>query len=144
MARADKVGEGFGGGGAGMGRAIAGKASGAKAKLTSTGKAKVNEYKTSSTKKYEAPVKGSGKQKYQNVIKEARVDTKAPRKQDIKDFSKSMKPVGVKPSKQEITRKAGKSPNIAKQIDRETKVQKGVRTEKPSTPKVPVKKSGKK
>ena len=144
MARADKVGEGFGGGGAGMGRAIAGKASGAKAKLTSTGKAKVNEYKTNPSKKYEPTIKGSGKPKYQNVIKEARVDTKAPRKQEIKDFAPGRKPVGTKPSKQEITRKAGKAPNIAKQIDRETKVGKGQRTEKPLTPKVPVKKSGKK
>ena len=144
MARTDRMFEG-GGSPSGIGRAIAGKASGAKMKLTSTGKAKVNEYNTSSTKKYEAPVKGSGKPKYQNAIKEIRVDTKAPGKEAAKGAAGVLKNTKFgKPSKQEITRKEGKKPNIAKQIDRETKVQKGVRTEKPLTPKVPVKKSGKK
>jgi hypothetical protein len=92
------------------------------------------------SKAYDPPVKGSGKPKYQNVIKSERVDTKAPRKDPIANASKVLKSLGKKTSKQEITRKAGKSKNIAKEIDRENKVTKGVRTEKPKTPKVPVKK----
>ena len=144
MARADRIEGSVPVGGAGdSGRAIAGKASGARAGLTSTGKAKVQEYQTSSTKKYEPPVKGSGKPKYQNVIKEARVDTKAPRKEEIKNVRQITKAPDAKVSKKEITRKASNEPNIAKQIDREYKVEKGVRTESPSTPKVPVKGSQK-
>ena len=91
---------------------------------------------------YAAPKKGTGKPKYQNVIKSERVNTKEPRKEPIKNVSKVLKSLGTKTSKQEVTRKAGKSPNIAKQIDREYKEQKGVRTAKPSTPKVPVKPRG--
>ena len=91
---------------------------------------------------YAAPKKGSGKPKYQNVIKSERVNTKEPRKEPIRNVSKVLKSLGTKTTKQEVTRKAGKSPNIAKQIDREEKVRKGVRTEKPSTPKVPVKPRG--
>ena len=147
MASASRI-EGIAGGSgrgvsSGMTRASAGKASGAKAKLTSTGKAKVEEYKSSSTKRYEAPVKGSGKPKYQNVTKEGRVDTKAARKEALKKGVNILKPIGVKPGKQEITRKAGKEPNIAKMIDREAKELKGQRTPKrvPGvTPKLPVKK----
>ena len=142
MARADKVGEGFGGGGAGMGRAIAGKASGAKAKLTSTGKAKVNEYKTNPSKKYEPPVKGSGKPKYQNVVKEGRLNTK---KSQVESTTKvKEKILGKNVTKQEKRAIGNRVANTAKMIDRETKVGKGQRTEKPLTPKVPVKKSGKK
>ena len=81
-------------------KAVAGKASGAKAKLISKGKSKVEEYKSSSTKKYEAPVKGSGKPKYQNVTKEGRVDTKAARKEALKKGANILKPIGVKPGKQ--------------------------------------------
>jgi predicted Zn-dependent peptidase len=45
-------------------------------------------------------------------------------------------------TKQELIRQAGKKPNVAKQIDREYKERKGVRTAKPKTPKVPVKPRG--
>jgi thiamine pyrophosphate-dependent acetolactate synthase large subunit-like protein len=100
----------------------------------STGKAKIEAYKKSSTKKYEQPVKGSGKPKYQNVIKEARLQPK-------RDAT-IVTSMGKKLSSQQITRKASKSPNLAKQIDREYKVQKGIRTEKSSV-KVPIKKRGK-
>lgn len=89
-------------------------------------------------KKYDPPVKGSGKPKYQNVVKEARTDTKAPSKASLKTMKEL---VGKKVTKQELNRKAGKKPNVAKEIDRENKVTKGVRTEKPKTPKVPVKKT---
>ena len=109
------------------------------AKGASTGLKKVL---AAESKMYDAPKKGSGKPKYQNVIKSQRVDTKEPRKEPIKNVSKVLKSLGTKTSKQEVTRKAGKSPNLAKQIDREEKVRKGVRTEKPSTPKVPVKRKG--
>ena len=119
---------------------VAGKASGAKAGMVSKGKAKVEEYKTKPSKTYEPPVKGSGKPKYQNVIKEARVDTKAPGKKAAQGAAKVLRDTRYgKPSKEEIMRKESKRPNIAKQIDREEKVRKGVRTEKPSTPRVPVK-----
>ena len=113
---------------------VAGKASGAKAGMVSTGKAKAE---SADSKKYEPSVKGSGKPKYQNVVKEARVDTKAPRKEEIKSAIKNM--TGRNVSEKEASRKASKKENIAKQIDREEKVRKGVRTESPSTPKVPVK-----
>jgi|LakMenE18May11ns_1017448.scaffolds.fasta_scaffold9048769_1 hypothetical protein len=96
----------------------------------STGKAKVEAYKKSSSKKYEAPVKGSGKPKYQNVIKEARVNTKqAERKVSLG---------GKKLTRSESQARTRNTPNLAKQIDREYKVQKGIRTEK-SNIKVPVK-----
>ena len=98
----------------------------------STGKAKVESYKKSSSKKYEAPVKGSGKPKYQNVIKEARVNTKQASKLDSLG--------GKKLNKSESQSRTRTAPNLAKQIDREYKTQKGVRTAKPTTPKVPVKK----
>jgi len=90
---------------------------------------------------YEQPKKGRGKPKYQNVIKEARVDTKAPGKKARKEASKVLKNTRFgRVSKQEITRKESKAKNIAKEIDREEKVRKGVRTEKPAT-KTPVKRS---
>ena len=121
-----------------------------KPKTSATSSAKVTKPKISTGKAkaiaapgktYEQPVKGSGKPKYQNVIKEARTDTKATRKESIKKGQSILKPIGVKATKQEITRKASKEPNIAKQIDREYKEQKGVRTAKPATPKVPIKKN---
>ena len=115
---------------------VAGKASGAKAGMVSKGKAKVEEYKTKPSKTYEPPVKGSGKPKYQNVVKEARINTKKAAIQSVKTMSKI---TGKKVSDAAAKRKADKMPNTAKQIDREYKVQKGVRTEKPSTPRVPVK-----
>ena len=90
-------------------------------------------------KRFDEPVKGSGKPKYQNVVKSERVDTKASDKARIKSGSKIL---GMNTTKQAVTRKAGKKPNVAKEIDREYKVQKGVRTEKPKTPKIPVKPRG--
>ena len=110
-----------------------------KDKAPSTG---LKKFLGQESKMYEPAKKGSGKPKYQNVIKSERVNTKEPRKEPIKNVSKVLKSLGTKTSKQEVTRKAGKSPNIAKQIDREEKVRKGVRTEKPSTKKVPVKPRG--
>ena len=100
----------------------------------STGKAKIDAAKKSSTKKYEAPVKGSGKPKYQNVIKEARLQPK-------KAVQSTTTLMGRKRSAQEISRKAEKKPNLAQQIDREYKIQKGVRTAKSTGSKIPVKKS---
>jgi len=88
-------------------------------------------------KKYDPPVKGSGKEKYQNVIKSERLDTKASSKANLKTIKEL---VGKKVTKQELNRKAGKKPNVAKEIDREQKITKGVRTAKPTTPKVAVKK----
>ena len=102
-------------------------------KAMSTGKAKITVYKESSTKKYEPPVKGSGKPKYQNVIKEGRLQPK-----------KAAAPTslaGKKLKAEQIKRIAQKNPNLAKEIDREAKMKKGQITAKPSTPKVPVKKS---
>ena len=84
-------------------------------------------------KMYEPIKKGSGKPKYQNVIKEARVDTKKPTVTRV---------AGKALTKAEAKAKMKKSPNIPKQIDREAKEKKGQRTAKPSTKKVPVKKSG--
>jgi hypothetical protein len=107
-----------------------------KDKAPSTG---LKKFYGQEAKKYEPPVKGSGKEKYQNVIKSERLDTKASSKASLKTIKEL---VGKKVTKQELNRKAGKKPNVAKQIDREEKVRKGVRTEKPSTPKVPVKPRG--
>ena len=82
---------------------------------------------------YKEPKKGSGKPKYQNVIKEARVNTKKVTTARI---------AGKTLTKAEAKAKANKSPNLAKEIDREAKEKKGQRTAKPSTPKVPVKARG--
>ena len=116
---------------------VAGKASGAKAGMVSKGKAKVEEYKTKPSKTYEPPVKGSGKPKYQNVTKENRLNTKE-RQVNITKHVKE-KIAGKKVTQQEKRALGNKAENVAKQIDREYKVQKGVRTEKLSTPRVPVK-----
>ena len=88
-------------------------------------------------KEYNQPVKGSGKPKYQNVVKEARLDTKK-RTVDITTHVKQNL-VGKKVTAQEKRAIGNKAENTAKLIDREHKVEKGVRTESPSTPKVPVK-----
>jgi len=101
------------------------------AKGSSTG---LKKFLGQEEKMYEPRKKGTGKLKYQNVIKEARVDTK-----------KDTKPVAVagkKLTKSEAQARNRKAENIAKQIDREEKIRKGVRTEKPSTKKVPVKPRG--
>ena len=90
-------------------------------------------------KRFNQPVLGSGKPKYQDVVKSERTNTKASSKESIKSGSKVL---GKKRTKQEVNRKADKKPNVAKQIDREYKERKGVRTAKPSTPKVPVKPRG--
>jgi hypothetical protein len=100
----------------------------------STGKSKVVASQKNPAKKYEPPVKGSGKPRYQNAIKEARINTK--------QASKMSDLAGRKLSKSESQARTRNAPNIAKQIDREYKVQKGVRTEK-SNVKVPIKKRGK-
>jgi hypothetical protein len=91
----------------------------------------------SEEQKYAPGKKGSGKPKYQNTVKEARVNTRAEAKQSIKNVSKI---TGKKLTEKDISRKAEKRPNLAKQIDREEKVRKGVRTEKSAT-KTPVKRS---
>ena len=101
-----------------------------KDKAPSTGLKKVLAQES---KMYEPIKKGSGKPKYQNVIKEARVDTKKPTVTRV---------AGKALTKAEAKAKMKKSPNIPKQIDREAKEKKGQRTAKPSTKKVPVKKSG--
>ena len=113
---------------------VAGKKSGAKADMISTGKRKAQ---AASSKTYEPPVKGSGKPKYQNVTKENRLNTKE-RQVNITKHVKE-KIAGKKVTQQEKRALGNKAENVAKQIDREYKVQKGVRTEKPSTPRVPVK-----
>ena len=102
-----------------------------KDKAPSTG---LKKFLGQEAKMYEPRKKGTGKLKYQNVIKEARTNTK-----------KDTKPVAVagkKLTKSEAQARNRKAENIAKQIDREEKVRKGVRTEKPSTKKVPTKPRG--
>jgi hypothetical protein len=91
-------------------------------------------------KMYEPRKKGTGKLKYQNVVKEGRANTKK-RQVDNTTFVKE-KLAGKKVTKQEKRAIGNKAENVAKQIDREEKVRKGVRTEKPSTKKVPVKPRG--
>jgi hypothetical protein len=113
--------------GSGGGGGVTGGSGGAS---TTAGKAKKL---AEPSKKYEAPNKNSGKVKYQNVIKEARIEPK-----------KAAAPsslAGKRLKKEQIERIIKKNPNLAKQIDREYKEQKGVRTAKPTTPKVPTKKS---
>jgi hypothetical protein len=86
-------------------------------------------------KLFDPPRKGSGKVKYQNVIKSARVNTK-----------KDTKPVaiaGKKLTESEAKARNRKAENLAKQIDREHKIRMRQRTEKPPTKKVPVKKPAK-
>ena len=101
------------------------------AKGSSTGLKKVLNQES---KMYEPIKKGSGKPKYQNVIKEARVNTKRAEKMESL--------AGKKLSKSEAQARTRKATNTAKEIDREEKARKGVRTEKPSTKKVPVKPRG--
>ena len=101
-----------------------------KDKAPSTGLKKVLAQES---KMYEPIKKGSGKPKYQNVIKEARLDTKKPTATRV---------AGKALTKAEAKAKMKKAPNLPKQIDREAKEKKGQRTAKPSTPKVPVKVRG--
>ena len=83
-----------------------------------------------------AAATGSGKLKYKNTIKEARVNTKQAEKMD--------RLAGKKLSKSEAQARTRKATNLPKQIAKEEKVRTGVNTAKPSTKKVPTKKTGKK
>ena len=83
-----------------------------------------------------AAAKGSGKLKYKNTVKEARVNTKQAEKMD--------RLAGKKLSKSEAQARTRKATNIPKQIAKEEKIRTGVNTTKPSTKKVPTKKTGKK
>ena len=114
--------------------AVPGKASGAKAKVTSTGKAKSD---AASSKMYDPPKKGTGKPAYKNVIKEERVNTK---KSAVESKVLVKNILGKKFNAQEKRAVGNKAPNLAKSIDREEKIRKGVRTQSPSTSKVPTKK----
>ena len=89
---------------------------------------------------YAAPKKGSGKPKYQNVIKEVRLDTKKKPADSIVKVKEKI--LGKKVTQQQKRAIRSKVENIPKVIDREAKEKKGQRTEKPSTPKVPVKSRG--
>jgi hypothetical protein len=93
-------------------------------------------YKTEE-QRYEQPKKGRGKPKYQNVVKESRVDTKAEDKATAKTVARI---AGKKMTKKAASRRADRQPNLPKRIDREEKVRKGVRTNPPAT-KTPVKRS---
>jgi hypothetical protein len=101
-----------------------------KDKAPSTG---LQKFLSREAKMYEPIKKGSGKPKYQNVIKEARLDTKKPTATRV---------AGKALTKAEAKAKMKKETNIPKQIDREAKEKKGQRTTKPTTPKVPVKPRG--
>lgn len=106
----------------------------------STGKAKFEAAKKNPVKQYEAPVKGSGKPRYQNVIKSDRLNTK---KRSVESTTRVKQSIlGKKVTQQEKRSLSNKLENVPKIIDREYKVQKGIRTEK-SNLKVPVKKRGK-
>lgn len=107
------------------------------AKGASTG---LKKFLGQEAKMYDAPKKGSGKPKYQNVVKEARLDTK---KKAVTSTTKvKEKILGKNVTQQEKRAIGNKVANTAKMIDREVKEKKGQRTEKPSTKKVPVKPRG--
>jgi hypothetical protein len=91
-----------------------------------------------SADRFKQPKKGSGKVKYKNVVKEERVNT---RKSAKEVESRMSKITGKKLSQKDISRRAEKKGNVARIIDIEDKERRGVRTPKPSTPKVPVKRS---
>jgi hypothetical protein len=82
-----------------------------------------------------AAATGSGKLKYKNTVKEARTNTKKLSTERI---------AGKKLTKSEATARARKTPNLPKEIAKEEKIRTGVNTAKPSTKKVPTKKTGKK
>jgi hypothetical protein len=82
---------------------------------------------------YAAPKKGTGKPKYKNTIKEARVNTKKPTVTRL---------AGETLTKTEAKARMRKAPNLPKQIAKEEKIRTGVNTAKPATPKVPVKPRG--
>lgn len=81
-----------------------------------------------------ASAKGSGKLKYKNTIKEARINTKQAEKLD--------RLAGKKLTKSESQARTRNSKNLPKQIAKEEKIRTGVNTAKPTTPKVPVKPKG--
>jgi len=116
-------------------KVVLGKGSGKK--VVSTGKSKIDSLKTDPSKKYQEPVKGSGKPAYKNVIKEERVNTK---KSAVESKALVKNILGKKFNAQEKRAVGNKAPNLAKSIDREEKIRKGVRTQSPSTSKVPTKK----
>jgi hypothetical protein len=89
---------------------------------------------------YEQPKKGSGKPKYQDTIKKVRVNTKKSQVDATVNLKKNI--IGKNVTKQEKRAIGNKVANMAKEIDREYKEKKGVRTAKPSTAKVPVKSRG--
>lgn len=89
-----------------------------------------------------ATAKGSGKVRYQNVKKEARTGDVKIAKPVIEAKNTVRKAFGKKEMNAQQTKSVRRAePNLAKQIDRETKVLKGVRTAKPSTSKIPTKRS---
>jgi len=116
VATANRI-EGIGGG---SGRGAGGMSTGKMKKLAEP------------SKKFDPPVKGSGKLKYKNTIKEARIDTKKDTRLTVLG--------GKKLTKSESAARNRKSENIPKQIAKEEKIRTGVNTAKPTTPKVPVKK----
>jgi hypothetical protein len=81
-----------------------------------------------------AAASGSGKLKYKNTVKEARIDTKKLSTDRI---------AGKKLTKSEATARARKTPNLPREIAKEEKIRTGVNTAKPTTPKVAVKKGKK-
>jgi len=107
------------------------------AKGASTG---LKKFLGQEAKMYEPSKKGSGKPKYQNAIKEVRLNTKKKPVASIVNVKEKI--LGKKVTKQEKRAIGNKVDNIAKVIDREAKEKKGQRTEKPSTKKVPVKPRG--
>jgi len=98
--------------------------------------AKAATKKVATTAAKKAAASGSGKLKYKNTIKEARVNTKQAEKMD--------RLAGKKLSKSEAQARTRNAANLPKQIAKEEKIRTGVNTAKPSTPKVPAKKVGKK
>jgi len=90
-------------------------------------------------KMYDIPKKGSGKPKYKNTIKEARLNTK-----ESSPLSKTnlKRAAGKKVTKSEARASRRKEDNIPKAIAKEEKIRTRVNTEKPKTPKVPVKPRG--
>jgi hypothetical protein len=81
-----------------------------------------------------AAAKGSGKIKYKNTIKEARVNTVLAEKMD--------RLMGKKLTKSESQARTRSAKNLPKQIAKEEKIRTGVNTAKPTTPKIPVKPRG--
>jgi hypothetical protein len=107
-----------------------------KDKASSTG---LQKFLGREAKMYDIPKKGSGKPKYKNTIKEARLNTK-----EGSPLSKSnlKRAAGKKVTKSEAQATRRKEDNTPKAIAKEEKIRTGVNTAKPTTPKVPVKPRG--